>query len=636
MKIKFRTIILIITIYYLLLWPLSSEALKTSVTNFGKKFYLGYMQAATTNQHGSHFPFVVITTLNQAAQVTITNNYDKSISLFSISAQSYREIPLPISLENSVNGVSSKTVLVTSDQDIIVEGYHVHPLSADGYLALPTTAFGKQYVIATYTPYQRSQFLVTASQDQTQLSIIFPRNVNYLGTIYSRSNHLIVNLQKSQSFYFGYNQDITGTIINSNKKVAVQSGNRCALVPVRIIDCEYLVEQLLPTNSLGKNYVLTTFADRTAGDIFRVVAAYDNTSIRMHLNGQIHIISQGSFLEFHLASDTGTYLTCSKPCAVAQYSKGQNADHSISDPMMILVPSISQYQSSYVFYSVDTDGDEIIDRFVNIAILDSQKNGLRLDGSALQHVRWVTVQTSNGTYAVAHVFIHGGRHVLNHNSSSVQFSLIQYGYGPIGLSFGFLAGIKLSLELDDYLYINQHPSSKNVSEGQTVILRCRASSNYQQINVIWLKGSTHISNYTTTNSNGESQLTLPKVAEKDIGWYRCRFSNPAGLNETESAYVDVFEIPRIVINPQNVQVNQGSSTNFHCKGEGLPTPTCIWLKNQVTINSTRYLILSSSEIKLQLNNVVIGDAGNYVCFCSNGIGNATSSIATLTVLSKLG
>ena len=82
--------------------------------------------------------------------------------------------------------------------------------------------------------------------------------------------------------------------------------------------------------------------------------------------------------------------------------------------------------------------------------------------------------------------------------------------------------------------------SQNVTQGQDITLSCKASSIYQQINVIWLKGNVNIGNYGTTNAVGESLLTLRSVSRNDVGWYHCRFSNPGGLNESQSAYIDVF------------------------------------------------------------------------------------------------
>lgn len=394
----------------------------------------------------SHTPHVMITTLNRTAHITLTNNNDKTTTNYVVQARSVKEIELPVSLENTASGISSKNVRITSTEDVVVECYHVHRVSADGYLALPTISYGKQYIIATYTPKSLSQFLITASQDQTKISIIFSRNVVYNGNTYSKNKQLIFTMQASQSFYYGYDEDLTGTVINANKNVAVLAGNRCANVPVGSNKCEVLIEQFLPTRTLGMNYVLTSFADRIAGDIFRVVAAYDNTKVQMHLNGQIRTISQGSYTEFELASDSGMYLNCSKPCVVAQYNKGHVSNDDHAEPMMILIPAINQYQSSYTFFSVITREDEVTDRYVNIAILDSQKSGLRMDGNTLQHLHdvvWRQVTTKFGTYAVTAISIEDGRHVINHINPNVYFSLIQYGYGRT-LSYGFLAGVKLS------------------------------------------------------------------------------------------------------------------------------------------------------------------------------------------------
>ena len=65
-------------------------------------------------------------------------------------------------------------------------------------------------------------------------------------------------------------EDLTGTSIVSNEKVAVFAGHACT--NINTTACDHLIEQLPPVTSLGRRFLTVPLATRHSGDVFRVVA----------------------------------------------------------------------------------------------------------------------------------------------------------------------------------------------------------------------------------------------------------------------------------------------------------------------------------------------------------------------------
>src|SRR6056300_536527 len=110
-------------------------------------------------------------------------------------------------------------------------------------------------------------------------------------------------LNKGDVWVFSINgkgQDLSGSIIESTKPVAVVSGVNCAMIPEGNTSCNYIVEMELPTNYYGQNYFVTPSMFRTYNGIVRVYAKEDNAVV--YRNGQLldNIPEKGEYLEFRL------------------------------------------------------------------------------------------------------------------------------------------------------------------------------------------------------------------------------------------------------------------------------------------------------------------------------------------------
>ncbi|KAK9876726.1 hypothetical protein WA026_014965 [Henosepilachna vigintioctopunctata] len=108
-------------------------------------------------------------------------------------------------------------------------------------------------------------------------------------------------------------------------------------------------------------------------------------------------------------------------------------------------------------------------------------------------------------------------------------------------------------------------------------------------------------------------------------------------NYSEFPYIQYLtHPPEIVTKPRNLQVKHGGIAAFYCAAKGVPPPVIQWKKNgkKVSGSQTRYQVkdFPDSGSLLRIEPVRIGrDDAIYECVAENGVGDAVSKDATLTV-----
>lgn len=98
--------------------------------------------------------------------------------------------------------------------------------------------------------------------------------------------------------------------------------------------------------------------------------------------------------------------------------------------------------------------------------------------------------------------------------------------------------------------------------------------------------------------------------------------------------------PRITIQPNDLIVTEGESSEMNCDAEGWPAPTIEWFHNGQNITSkTRSRTTLGGSImfldaKPPASSGWQSDTGNYHCEARNSLGRATSRNASLQVACK--
>lgn len=325
-----------------------------------------------------------------------------------------------------------KAVRVVADQPVSVYGTNHRYQSTDTYLALPVESLGTRYRVAGYKWLAEdliSQLAVVATEDNTVVEII-PNVATEEGRMAGEPYTIQLNRgetwQVRPRFNPANSSDLTGSLVQSSKPVAVFSGHNCAYVPSRQWKaCNILVEQLPPTQTWGKEFVLGPLEGQNS-TVYRVIADEDGTEVFQ--NGKsVAQLSAGEFYEEDNLLEP-ILLTASGPVMVMQYAKGFTAPppagmaaDSTGDPMMILVPPTGQFLVSYRFM---TPFEGEWQHYVNVVLKQDDASGLRLDGKPVTVGMFQPIPGS--PYLFARVPVKDGPHSLE---GTGPFGVYSYGFG---------------------------------------------------------------------------------------------------------------------------------------------------------------------------------------------------------------
>ncbi|CAG9793705.1 unnamed protein product [Diatraea saccharalis] len=119
------------------------------------------------------------------------------------------------------------------------------------------------------------------------------------------------------------------------------------------------------------------------------------------------------------------------------------------------------------------------------------------------------------------------------------------------------------------------------------------------------------------------------------------------INDTGTIFIRYLtHPPEITIRPRNLQVRANGIAAFYCAAKGDPMPNIQWRKNGKRVSSmqSRYQVFSMDATAgpraigavLRIEPVrAQRDDATYECVAENGVGDAVSAVATLTVFEGL-
>jgi RHS repeat-associated protein len=357
------------------------------------------------------------------------------------------QVVLPQSAElQSVNSIEPKGIHVTTLADVTVYGLDHSPFSTDGYLGLPVDVLGTEYITLSYRNgggLAGSLFSMMAVTDGTVVTItpaadtavVFPGGTPvtlHAGTPYQ------ITLNQGDAYQLvnlGATADLSGSFISADKPIAVFGGHACTRIPVEVVACDQLVEQLPSIDKWGTSFVTMPLAVRTAGDTFRVVASRNNTHVSV--NGvEVAILNGGQIDERVLTAPS--IITADQPIMVAQYANSFFFDSTNGDPFMMLVPPVDQFLSHYTVATPTPGSQANYINFINVVVPTVEVGSLLLDGSLVPVNSFVNIGTTG--YAGAQLPVGVGSHTL---SGGHPFAAFIYGFDAFD-SYGYPAGMRLS------------------------------------------------------------------------------------------------------------------------------------------------------------------------------------------------
>ncbi|MEW6433209.1 MAG: IgGFc-binding protein [Myxococcota bacterium] len=268
--------------------------------------------------------------------------------------------------------------------------------------------------------------------------------------------------------------DLTGTVITSDKPIAVFGSNPCLNVPWSRPYCDHVEEQIFPFATWGKNFVAVpshplrlnnnSFSTNPPPDHFKIVAgaattltlnpppaaadvlAPNNCLAGTSLQANNCQLAGGSYIEFK--SLRAFTISSTNPIAVAQFLPGQGqvqspplgTDPKQGDPSMILLPPVEQWRSRYTVLA--STGLE--DNYLALTIDASKVQTVAVDGAVVtgfQAIAGTNFQVKNHPVGT-------GTHTILVTPKPGQTTLpgagvTIYGYDA-QVSYGYTGGLDLT------------------------------------------------------------------------------------------------------------------------------------------------------------------------------------------------
>ena len=428
----------------------------------GQEFYFGFME-----NHATPFLPATASILITAAEKTSGYiEYNNQKTFFDLEKgqqhiQNYENTLYNV-LHSSSGLVEEKSIYVATTGLVAVHAFNKRQASADGTVILPVTALGKEYYITSHydefepgldiSPSNKnfeSSLLLVAVADETEVEIKATARVDLNGTPVPAVAPIRIKLDKGQTFQLkAITGDLTGTrvrVVNGQaedcKNLAVFGGNKMTSAGDNCATSgDHLFQQAFPLPSWGKSYIHIPLADRTSGELIKVLASENNTEVK--LNGiSKGILNRGEFFTFDFTKDDLISIETSKPTAVSMIAKSGNCNDQndtysrYGDPSLVTLSPVNQLMKEMVFSSVQINW--IRTHLVNILVKKGTAQQTYLNGQPVGS-QFKPVP-SNPNFEYARLVVEEGPNLLQNSSG---FNAIAYGSGAVE-SYVYAVGASL-------------------------------------------------------------------------------------------------------------------------------------------------------------------------------------------------
>ena len=213
----------------------------------GKTFILGFTDnLMETSFNDTHLSIVVVAFSDQQTTVTISSKHrvegQPLYERFDLEAGGYRTTNVTTELVMNSTERSFKGIEVTATSEVSVYGLSYSPFTTDGFLGIPISNLGLQYIVATPgSSLIRPNFAVIGTEDSTSVQVTLRGTVTFEGQSYSPGDQLNFMVDRLEAIHLQGSQNFTGSVIQANKPIATFTGSECEANPGSA--CDTLIEQ---------------------------------------------------------------------------------------------------------------------------------------------------------------------------------------------------------------------------------------------------------------------------------------------------------------------------------------------------------------------------------------------------------
>ena len=433
-----------------------------STSNYGSDFYIGTMRnyQGNTNSYKLYLATLSVSPLDY----TVKNIDDVTVASGTVSKTAPATVTIPIEYVTNSNTERSEGLHVTATGPISVLVANWQPATIGEYPAYPKQKYPilqyEYYVAAPNTGIvssAQSEVLLVATEDNTQItitptvSVVVPVEVQLdgspQGTLLAGTTKQF-SLNRLQTFFFGASgfADLTGTSIVSDKPLTVISGNECANIPSTQAYCEHVEEQIPPTVTWGKQFLIRSYTGKNDDSHYLIVASQPETVVKHNCGGEVTSFMlnlAGDHETRQLYTDLNCYVESDKGILITQMMTGGIS--SIGDPAVSTLPPIDHYTNEVIFHTPQFD-QNLDYNYINI--VTQKKDDIIMDGNVLT-VTWETINDFNGGIAGYSAKLSTVIAIHDIYSANGQpFHVLVYGYASSNLAgYSFSAGVGIIKQL---------------------------------------------------------------------------------------------------------------------------------------------------------------------------------------------
>jgi PKD repeat protein len=394
-------------------------------SNEGTEFWTTFMPHVDRN---TNTKVVMVTSkFNTTGTVTIREiNYSVSFTVKAFDV-ALIEVPQMAQVTESER-ISTMSVLVETALPCAVFIHQYSNRRSEASIVLPKESLGNSYYIVGHSGFSNnnnnynSHFSIIGAEDNTTVKVKVSAP-----TIQGKpeGSNLTINLNRGEVFLLIADiplSDFTGSYVESDKPVAVFSGNPWTEVPKGCSTWDNLIEQMYPINTWGREFVGAP-SFNALEDYYRILASEDNTTVVA--NGKSYVLNAGQFEAFRHSG--GLYVKGDKPILVAQYLMGSSCTgHRIGDPSILLLNSFEQNKDTIIIFN---SGFQVIqENYINIIVKTQDIPVTQIDRVPVATNAIANKVIPGTSFSYLTFSVAPGSHLITNQGCGVIASV--YGYGP--------------------------------------------------------------------------------------------------------------------------------------------------------------------------------------------------------------
>ena len=414
-----KLIILVFTLFL----AFSSQIKAQGVSTDGKDFYLGFLYPSYNRVipafSAGYFRIYALISSYQDNTVYVSyfndDGTEQAAQPYKVQARKAIQVQLSPALLRMTDPGDQikeyKSLHITSKRPISVQFFSTGGSSCGMYTSIPTTLLGKKYVIASYNDNPEGQLAMLGGRGPSEIDIacgffqvigtqngttvtITPTSTTQGGRHTGVTNGpgsngtprpYSISLNRGQCYmvksHCGTSEnDITGSIVESDKPVAVISGHEnlgIGSVGNRSLEGrDYMVEQMIPVvHWANTGYVSLPFVDSEPnngegiGENYRVIV-YDSSQVNVHISpGLANLNGTIKYYPSEVMNVTVPvdFSSDSTPFMIYQIDQ---ANHSAKEPFprpsMAQIIPISRWKNAYLWFVPSNVNEKLQGYYVNI------------------------------------------------------------------------------------------------------------------------------------------------------------------------------------------------------------------------------------------------------------------------------